>query len=306
MAKEISTGKSRPTVAVVIPTYKRKSKLERAVNSVCNQSYSDWRLYVVNDAPSHDVSDILPDDDRITYIQHKENQGAPAARNTGIKKSQSRFIAFLDDDDEWKHEKLERQIDTFKNLAPDYGLVYTGHTIINEKSVKIYDPDVAGEIFHELLHSNIIPSPTPLIKRECFRNVGNFDTHFPSSQDIDMWLRIAREYKIGVVPDSLAISYKGHEDRITENMMRKINGKKKLINKYENNLKSRPEAMAIHLKQLGVFTMYLYRSQEARNYFVESLNYNKWQIIIYVYILITILPATFQSTLVERHRTLAS
>lgn len=307
MANETNTDKSRPTVAVVIPTYKRTSKLERAVNSVCNQSYPDWKLYVVNDDPTHDVSDLLPDDDRISYIQHDENRGAPAARNTGIRASQSRFIAFLDDDDAWKPEKLERQIDTFEDLPRDYGLIYTGRDIVvDDEVVKVYNPDAAGEIFDELLRNNIIPSETPLVKRECFRNIGNFDTNFQSSQDIDMWLRIAREYKIGVVPDSLAIAYQGHEDRISKNMMRKVNGKKKFIDKYDSDLELRPEAMAIHLKQLGVYTMYLNQPREARKHFIESLNYNRWQIMTAIYILMTALPAVIRSILIERHRSLTS
>jgi len=307
MANETNTDKPGPTVAVVIPTYKRKSKLERAVNSVYNQTYTDWQLYVVNDAPTQDVSDLLPDDDRITYIQHDENRGAPAARNTGIQSSESEFIALLDDDDAWKVEKLERQINTFEDFPRDYGLIYTGRDIvIDDEVVKVYNPDITGEAFDELLYNNIIPSETPLINRECFRNVGYFDTALPSEQDIDMWLRIAREYKIGVIPDSLAIAYKGHEDRISKNIVRKVNGKKKFIDKHDSDLELHPEAMATHLKQLGIYTLYLNQSRKARKYFIESLLYNKSQIMPYFYILITISPTYIQNILVESHRSITS
>jgi len=307
MVNEYNTDQFTPTVAVVIPTYKRKSKLERAVNSVCNQSYSEWKLYVINDAPTHNVRDLLPDDDRITYIQHDENKGAPAARNTGVRASQSQFIAFLDDDDAWKPEKLEQQIDTFEDLTCEYGLIYTGRdTIIDDEVVEVYNPDTAGDVFDKLLYGNFIPSETPLIRRDCFRNVGLFDTTLPSSQDIDMWLRIAREYKIGVVPSSLAISYQGHENRISKNMVRKVDGKKNIIDKYDSDLELHPEAMAAHLKQLGIYLMYLNKPREARKHFIKSITYNNKQTMPLIYILMTILPAVIRNMLIERHRNLTS
>ena len=303
MANETNTGKSGPTVAVVIPTYKRKSKLERAVNSVCNQSYTDWKLYVINDAPTYEVSDLLPDDDRITYIQHDKNRGASAARNTGIKASEAPYIAFLDDDDAWKPKKLERQIDILHNSSSNFGMVYTGMDIVkDEEEIEIRCPDIGGDIHTELLYKNFIPSPTPIVKRECFNNVGVFDTNLGSSQDIDMWLRIADKYQIGVVPEPLSIGYKQHESRISEDMTRKINGKRAFMNKHKTNLESHPTAMATHLKSLGIFFIYLGRSTAARKKFINSIRYNKMQPATLLYLFISLLPDLIKSPLFKYHR----
>jgi len=303
MANETNTGKSGPTVAVVIPTYKRKSKLERAVNSVYNQSYTDWKLYVVNDAPALDVGDVLPDDDRITCIQHDKNRGAPAARNTGIQASESEFIALLDDDDAWKVEKLERQIEIFSRLSDNYGLVYTGHSIVRDgELVKSVTPKLSGEVFEELLYRNFIPSPTPLIRRSCFSNVGYFDTSFRSAQDRDMWTRIAKKYKIRVISKPLALSYKSHNDRISKDMETKIAGKKSFIDKYRDYLESHPRALARHFKQLGIFYMYASQPYEAKKYFSKSLENNKSEMITFSYYLSTYLPESICELLFKYHR----
>lgn len=307
MTSESASNTSKPTVSVVIPTYNRGTKLNRAVNSVCDQTYKKWKLYVVNDDPENDVREFLPEDDRINYIQHKQNKGAPAARNTGIRASEAPYIAFLDDDDAWKPEKLERQVNAFQKLSRDYGLVYTGRDIIEDDSViKTHHPNTTGDVFTELLGRNFIPSETPIIRRECIEQVGDFDIKLESSQDFDLWLRIARSYKVSAIPDSLAIAYQGHENRISKDMRRKYNGKKRFISKYWEDLEENPIAMSTHLKQLGVYTMFINRPAEGRRYLIDSIKYDKTQFRVLYYILASILPNPIQSIMLDYRKTIGS
>lgn len=290
--------KNSPNVSVIIPTYKRKNKLGRAVESIRKQTYDGWELYIVNDAPDNDISEILPNDKRITYIQHKENKGAPAARNTGIQRSDAPFIALLDDDDTWKPKKLERQVERFKQLPDKYGLVYTGCDFIKGEQIVMQSrPDVTGHIFEKLLHKNHIPSPTPIIRRECFDKIGYFDTEFRSSQDYDMWLRIARSYKIDSITTPLATVYRGHEDRISANYGRQYQGKKRLIKKYREELEANPEALSRHLKHLGICSIYSGRPKEARGYFFESLRRYPRQPIVFVYCIVALMPTSIQRSI---------
>lgn len=299
---ESDSNSSVPAVSVVIPTYRRYSKLERAVNSVCEQTYKRWNLYVINDDPANDVSSSLPSDDRITYIQHEKNRGAPAARNTGIQVSGEPYIAFLDDDDAWKPEKLERQINSFRGKSDDFGLVYTGTDILkNGTVINTRTPGFTGGVYNQLLTANFIPSNTPLVRRKCFENVGLFDTDFLSSQDHDMWLRIAKQYKIDVVPSSLAILYKGHDDRISKSVEKKVRGKKQFIRKHKTDLKSHPEAMARHLKSLGIWLLYSGQSREARQYLMRSVKYDKRQLFTILYIFLTLLPKPIQNSILVYH-----
>jgi len=287
-----------PTVSVVIPTYKRRKKLVRAVNSVINQTYEDINIYVVNDDPTEDVSDVLPNSNSINYIHHDENRGAPVARNNGIRASQSQYIAFLDDDDAWKPTKISKQMGRFEELDDSYGLVYTGRDIIQDGVLVDTDiPEEEGWIKDRLLLNNIIPSETPVVRRECFDTVEMFDPTFESCQDIDLWIRLAEEYKIANVPESLAISYQGDEKRISTNPERRYLGHKRLLEKHKKSFESNPNALAKKKRQIGVFSSKSGRSLEGVNYLLSSYRHNPYDWPILIYIIISLAPSPIRDWL---------
>lgn len=260
-----------PTISVIIPTYGREDLLQRAVQSVCSQTFNDFELIIVNDCPRKDVSDILPADDRIKYIQHSKNRGAPAARNTGIQQSEGELIALLDDDDEWLEEKLEKQVQVFRELSDDYGLVYSDCIVKRRGREEKYESkNIEGRCFYELLVNNFIPSPTPLIRKNCFDNIGMFDTTLKSNQDLDMWLRISNNYKIKKVNTILAVRHEGHGDRISTNPQKKYMGTKQIISKYQPYISSKPEARANKYYKLGMYSGHLGRHLESMYYFYIS------------------------------------
>lgn len=285
----------QPTVSVIIPTYDRPGKLTRAVESVLSQSYRDIEIIVVNDHPDSDVCDVLPDIDVLRCIQHDENRGAPIARNTGILAAKGEYIAFIDDDDAWKPQKLERQIKRFNDLDDNFGLVYSGSDFIkpnNNVSTKI--PTKEGDVYTDLLRRNFIPSNTPLIRKKCFSKVGLFDPGFKSSQDLDLWLRIADSYKVAAVPEPLAIAYKEEEDRISTHVDRQYHGQKRLLEKYRTSFKSNPSAFAWHKRQLGLFAIQSNRNREGVSHLATSFKYRK-NFIILVYIFVGLLPNPVRS-----------
>ena len=127
-------------ISVVIITYKRPLEvLERAIKSVLNQSFKNIELLVVNDAPeekelSIEIAKMIGclNDSRVRYLTYDKNRGSNYARNFGLKNSVGRYIAYLDDDDEWLPIKLEKQFETIvKN--PDIALVACGFNILNER-----------------------------------------------------------------------------------------------------------------------------------------------------------------------------
>jgi len=281
---------SNPKVSVVIPTYNRPQKLLRAVDSVMNQSYQDLEIIVVNDYPDEDNRDLLPSYESLSYIQHNKNRGAPIARNNGILAAQGRYIALLDDDDEWKPQKLEHQIERFDELSDDFGLVYSGRDIVRGgETVKTYIPEHEGKIYSTLLQKNIIPSETPLIRRECFGVIGLFDPRFKSSQDWDLWLRIASEYKAAAVTKSLALSYESHNKRISTDMDRKYQGHKRLLEKHRPAFECHPAALAQLKRQLGLFATQSGRNLEGFNYLLSAYSYdpNDWPILLYLIMSVT-------------------
>jgi len=133
----------RPTVSVIISTYNRAYLIDRFIQSVLNQTYQDFELIVVDDGSTDNTEDIIRQfqekDKRIKYIKHDKNKGGSAERNTGIKNSVGKYIAFQDSDDEWFPEKLEKQMEVFKNTSSKVGVVYTGFWRIKDNK-KTYIP----------------------------------------------------------------------------------------------------------------------------------------------------------------------
>ena len=240
-----------PLISVIIPTYKRPEIVERAVKSVLNQTYDNIELIVVNDHPGTDLSHIDKMDSQVELINHEENKGACKARNTGIEAAEGEYIGLLDDDDEYLEDKIQKQVNQFQQLPEEYGMVYSGveevenGEIVNKKiraGRKFLSRKREGWVYQELLRGNMIPAPTVLVKKECFDKVGMFDPEFESSQDLDMWLRISREYKIGKLDEALARYHLDGEDRISENSDKKIQGKQKILEKYGEDIQKSPQA----------------------------------------------------------------
>jgi glycosyltransferase involved in cell wall biosynthesis len=171
MMKDPSNNLSEPSVSVIIPTYNRQHMVDRALGSVLNQTYRDVEVIVVDDCSSDDTEQVIAriDDTRIRYMRHEINRGAPAARNSGFAAARGMYVAFLDSDDEWLPEKLEKQLNLF-HIAPDtVGVVYAGFSYVYEKTGEIISeiiPTLRGCVYEEMLRSCIIGSPTPLIKRD--------------------------------------------------------------------------------------------------------------------------------------------
>lgn len=218
-------------VSIIITTYKRESTMvQRAINSILAQTYDNFELFIVDDSPN-DFADrdnvknmvISLGDDRIKYIEHEINKGACAARNTGIKASNGEYIAFLDDDDEWYDTKLEKQVQ--KMIESDCDFVYC-KKLIHDKVAKKDKMEkhqlYRGNVFEKLLWSNFIgPTSVALIKKNCFDKVGIFNTKLLAAQDYEMWLRIAKEFKVDFVDEELLHYYIHEGDRISSDSSKK-------------------------------------------------------------------------------------
>jgi len=229
----------RPKVSVIIPTYNRSNYLYSAIKSVLNQTFEDFEIIVVDDASTDNTRKVVDkfEDERIYYLRHNKNRGGSASRNTGIKHSRGKFIAFLDDDDLWVQNKLEKQLDSVnKNL--EIGAVYTGAWTINDggkiTSVKI--PSLRGNIFPDILKKNYVGSCSMvLVRKECFDKIGLFDENLPAGQDWDMWIRLAKHYRFDCVRECLVL-YRVHEKRISTNPYAKMQAAKLICKKFSKEL----------------------------------------------------------------------
>jgi glycosyltransferase involved in cell wall biosynthesis len=287
-------GDSFPHISIIIPTYNRASLVGRAVKSVLAQTYQDFELIIVNDASTDETDEILRsfNDERIRYIRHKNNIGGSGARNTGIKLATGKYIAFIDDDDEWLPEKIELQVLRFQKVSHKVGLVYTGLEVRDNNSnlvKKKYPPAYKGDVKLNLLESTTIGSPTPLIKKECFETVGLFDESLKSCQDWDMWKRISEQYEFDYAKGFLALSYT-HHDQLSYNYACLIPGRTAMVEKHMKEFRKYPKILIIHLKRLGKLHCLNGTWQQAIYWFREVLKINRLEIFKIIAWLIIELP----------------
>lgn len=212
-------------VSIILPTYNRASLLAQAIDSVLNQTFKDFELIIVDNYSADDTESVVKsyNDKRIRYFKNQNNGLVSINRNYGIQKSHGEYIAFLDDDDLWLPEKLEKQAELMDSNK-DLGLVYSGSQVIDSKGdlaksayFRSLKP-LTGNIFNELLASNFIPQLTVLVRREALNKVGLFDLKYKISQDYDLWLRIARYYPIDFIRQPLA-KYRLHSESTSQKAM---------------------------------------------------------------------------------------
>ncbi len=202
-------------VSVIIPTYNRSDTIVRSVNSVLNQTYKDIEVIVVDDYSKDNTTEILGkiQDKRLKILCHQKNEGACAARNTGIKYAQGDYIAFHDSDDEWVERKLEIQLKQLKETKADVCISSVNR--INFKYGNGINPVLKeGIISKKELHSRfMVCTPTIVAKKEVFE-LYKFDPEVKRMQDFDWAIRASEKYTFCAVALPLVNVYL-QEDSIT-------------------------------------------------------------------------------------------
>jgi glycosyltransferase involved in cell wall biosynthesis len=205
-------------VSVIIPTYNRAMKVARAVASVLYQSFRDLEVIVVDDGSSDHTRSVLELFGRhIRVLFHEASRGVSAARNTGIAASQAPFIAFLDSDDYWMPEKLERQMGFFQ-LHPDAVACQTEEIWIRRgRRVNPMGKHAkpSGEIFHTSLKLCLVSPSAVMLRRSLLDQVGLFDESLPACEDYDLWLRISCRHPVHLIDEPLLVKEGGSPDQLS-------------------------------------------------------------------------------------------
>jgi len=217
-----------PLVSIIIPSYGGEKYLEEAIRSVFAQTYRDYELIVVDDgSPFAGVARICRKyEGKVNYVR-QENAGQAAARNTAIVKSRGQYVAFLDDDDVWMPEKLEKQVSYYEELeknGKDVGLIYSGHEHIDERGGLIHRVLLrsSGKNYGALIFMDFVGTPSSvIIKRAVLDDIGLFDEKINNTEDYDLWLRIGRKYEIYSVNEYL-IRYRNWRGSASKNAALKI------------------------------------------------------------------------------------
>jgi glycosyltransferase involved in cell wall biosynthesis len=195
MAGNQKVNQSRFVVSIVIPAFNRVDLLKQALQSVLAQTYQDYEVIVVDDGSDCILRDAIGcDDPRVKFVR-QENAGLSAARNTGIRGSSGRYIAFLDSDDMWYPAKLERQV-AILEARPDVCVVYGDYDLLVSGEIQQHGrifPEPDSSFSSRLLHSNLITgsASSVMVRRAALDAVGVFEESLRAFEDMDLWRRLS-------------------------------------------------------------------------------------------------------------------
>jgi glycosyltransferase involved in cell wall biosynthesis len=233
----------RPLVSVVIATYNMARFLPLALRSALGQSYDNIEALVIDDGSRDDTQAVMApfrSDHRVRYI-FQQNGGQASAKNHGIRMAQGEYVAFLDADDMWVPDKLERQMPLFLRSSA-VGIVYSRFAYIDEagSELRIEDYELfRGRVSGPLLIRNFIGFGTSVVRKECFDRLGGFDESIGMGIDYDLWLRLSTQYEFDYV-DRPLLRYREWPGQMSRNWrVRYLNG----IAIMKNFLRNFPDAV---------------------------------------------------------------
>jgi glycosyltransferase involved in cell wall biosynthesis len=248
-------------VSVIIPTYNRAKTIGAAIDSVLKQTFRYYEIIVIDDGSTDDTAGKLKQYGKLIKYIHQENKGVSAARNAGLRLATGGYIAFLDSDDTWVPDKLEKQLKYFENNSR-VGLLYSSarYLAVNNNTEQI-KPRVITRNLREMIEKDaVFPTSTVIIRRECLDKVGMFDETLRGIEDFDLWFRIAERYPIYFQDEITAQhNYYGSSlaDQSDEMSRAYIKIYNKIIAKYKDqyNLQYMRERLARQHYSLGIHNM---------------------------------------------------
>jgi len=227
---------NQPLMSIIVPTYNRESFIVEAIQSVLEQTYSNWELIIVDDGSTDNTLETIKDiitDDRISYY-HQKNQGQSVARNVGINKSTGEYICFLDSDNKWLQNRLEISVKVILN-NPQVDIVYgdsisidiQGHEI-SRHVMKKY----SGHVTKELIKDNFISMNAAIAKKKCFDEMGAFNEKDRLAEDYELWLRFSTKYTFMHIPEFMAL-YRVMEDQLSTDKDKRLYANECIIRKFK-------------------------------------------------------------------------
>jgi glycosyltransferase involved in cell wall biosynthesis len=268
-------------VSIVIPTYNRAQLIERAVHSTLSQTFTDLEVIIVDDASTDNTRDRINTlkrvDQRINYLWHDSNRGAQAARNTGIAAASGPYVAFLDSDNQWLPQKLERQMALFSNKSTSPGVVYCGYSKVSPAGDVLHEyvPRYRGSVYKQTLVDWLTDTSTIVVRKDILEKIHSFDDTVSSHQEWDLCIRLARECEFDFVPECLAIYHEHTLPSISKDYLRDACGYATIVETHREAILSEcgRRVFSEHCLKTGRLFVLAGRFDLARASFLTSLRY---------------------------------
>lgn len=214
-----------PTFSVVIPLYNKQNYIAATLQSVLAQTFTDFEVIVVNDVSTDNSLTVAKSitDERIRIVSHEKNSGLSASRNTGISNSNAAYVAFLDADDIWKPEFLEKIHGLIVNypeadlFGTNYNEIYPGNIIIQHPfSIKT---GIVTDFFQKEINQHIYCYSSVCIRKKAIQKIGLFNESINMGEDVDFNVRANLVSKLAYYDDALAIIAMHSENQITHSTL---------------------------------------------------------------------------------------
>jgi len=281
-----------PVVSVIIPTYNRAGLLPRALRSALQQTMTDLEVIVLDDGSTDQTREVVVEfaDPRIRHFS-RPHRGVAAARNEALLYARASLIAFLDSDDEWVPDKLDRQLRHLAGTAQSAGIVYSGFTSVHEDTGRryVYAPPASGRgmVFAKLLETHWITFSTVVARREVFEAVGGFNEGLRTGSDREWLLRVARRYAFDFLPDSLALYYQHPATSMQRDLRGRITLIKTILDEFSHDLRRRPALHAQKYVNLADLHLRLQERAQARRALRRAIAIAPSSLRTYVHVVLT-------------------
>ena len=291
-----------PKVSVIIPTYNRAELLHSAMCSALKQTYTKFEIIVVDDKSTDHTQKVVQSfkDERIRYIRHDKNKGVSAARNTAVKAAKGEYIAFLDDDDEWLPNKLQKQVELLDRSQPNICGVYSKSLMIDKLTGEAvstnHQPDKSkGNLLYQLVKKNPIHTPTVLVRKSCLENVGLFDETISYMEDRDLWIRLSMKWEFEYISQPLVRVYIHENAHLSKNLEGQTAGREKLLERYRDLFKKNRKSWGELYLCLGAQYCQLKEMKKGRKNIIKGIKIYPFNKIAYFHLFSSLLgPGNYQ------------
>lgn len=246
-------------VSIVIPTRDRQMLLRRALHSVVQQTLAPKEIIVIDDGSNDDTRAMVRTEFPDIVYQFQSPSGISKARNNGLESSRAEWIAFLDSDDEWKSNKLEKQVawllenPAFRVCHCDEIWIRNGVRVNPKKRHR----KRGGWIYPYCLPLCVVSPSAIVVHASVFEDIGKFDVALPVCEDYDMWLRMALRYQFGYIEEKLVVKYGGHSDQLSKAFpamdQYRIMALKKVLEGEPLNMKNRILTLEMIVQKLKIY-----------------------------------------------------
>ncbi|MCH5342449.1 MAG: glycosyltransferase [Acetatifactor sp.] len=263
-------------VSIVLPTYNGEKYIRESIQSIINQTYTEWELIVIDDCSLDSTNSIVAEyvekDKRIKLFKNEQNLRLPASLNAGFLKASGDYLTWTSDDNLYKPEALEKMLDALQRDA-NCGLVFSRMENIDGEGM-LKGLSCVPRNVRELYYHNIVGASF-MYTRKVYEQIGDYDTGKFLMEDYDYWLRIARSFEIEYLPEVL-YQYRQHECSLTETRNRQVlEGKVKLLEEELTLAEFENDILRMIYKELAEALFSLDQYAEMKEYLLKMRSISK-------------------------------